>query len=608
MAKIETNKAPRKIIVDGDGPRDSILVTDHTDSGTRLATLTVQDKNTDPDFLHNVITVGDSRFEIRDGGLYLKAGEHLPAGRFELLLTATDEHDPLLFKTQKIKFDVGHVEPAASLDGDTLTLNYDGAAAITLNGDGGWHVVVGTYGLDLTPDQVDAIANVQLHGNNALDLAGDAMDGKPLAILGGSGDSLDITGVELTESVGGASVGSDIDISHLSTDLEFLVNGSRTDAFIATWNYLDDAYAYLASQNATILWGDYINSTPLPDSMVILGATTLGAAALAVNMAVAQLDIDYANYLANGGSAEELTSFIAKTNGTGTREQTIHDNLLGAVSEFGITDRHFPGDVEASFLAQIPGDFATRPYASGNLGTDGRPDAGTNQAKAWDYAHDLARSDYVDSFTGAVDISGTKGDGTMLFGNGNPADGYTIAIHDGSGVEFGWNVHYRTGDQITGHTESDGLVHFDAPAGHQTGFEHNVQGDNLSRSAVSVDYAAITGLNGTALLVSDYVIKLSIDLDPTAGQDFMTFTMQELAPGQNFFIADENPSAGFGDTRGMAPTVTEDSINFGYGFLSNSLTANSGDLQAGTYDMIAEVWTQDGMVQLVGNHIVLDVA
>jgi hypothetical protein len=286
MARTETNKAPKKIIVDGDGARDSILVTDQTEGGTRLATLTVQDKNTNPDFLHNVITVGDSRFEIRGDGLYLKPGEHLPAGKFELVLTATDEHDPLLFKTQKIKFNVGHVDPAADLSGNTLTLNYDGAAAITLNGDGGWHVVVGTYGMDLTAEQVSAIANVQLHGNNALNIAGDAIDAKPLNVLAaGSGDSLNISGVVMTESAGGVSVDSNVDISHLATDMDFLVNGSQAEAFIATWNYLDDAYAWLAGHGGN-LWGGYTDTTLLPDGMTILGETQLGAAALAVNMAV----------------------------------------------------------------------------------------------------------------------------------------------------------------------------------------------------------------------------------------------------------------------------------------------------------------------------------
>jgi len=608
MARTETNKAPKKIIIDGEGPRNSILVTDQTDSGTLLATLTVQDRNTLPEFLNNVITAGDSRFEIRDGGLYLKPGEHLPAGKFELELTVTDAGNPLLFKTQTIKFNVGHVEPAAAVSGDTLTLNYDGAAAITRNGDGGWHVVVGTYGMDLTAGEVAGIANVQLHGANALDLAGNAMDGKPLAIIGGAGDSLDITGVALTESAGGVSVGSDIDISHLSTDLEFLVDGSRAEAFIATWNYLDDAYAYLAGLGGTLLWGDYANATPLAGGMVILGETTAGAAALAVNMAVAQLDIDYANYLADGGSALELTSFTAKTNGAGTREQTIHDNLLGAVSEFGITDRNFSDGVEASFLGQIPDGYATRPYASGALDAYGHNDAGTNAAKAWDFARGIDRVDYETHFTGPVDVSGTKGNGTMLFGSGNPATGYTIAIHDGSGVEFGWNVHYRTGDQIAGHMEGDGFVHFDAPSGYQTAGVHNVSVDHLGRSAVSVDYALITGLNGTSLLVHDYVIKLSVDVDPTAGQNFITFTMHEVFPGQNYFVADDIPMAGFGDTNAMKPTVTEDSINFGYGFLTNSLTANTGDFQVGTYDMIAEVWNLDETVQLVGNHIVLDVA
>jgi hypothetical protein len=605
MARIETNKAPKKILVDGDGARNSIIVTDQTDSGTRLATLTVLDKNTLPEFLDNVLTVGDPRFEIRDGGLYLKPGEQLPVGRFELLLTATDAQDPLLFKTQMIKFDVSHVEPAAGLSGDTLALNHDGAAAITLNEDGGWHVVVGTYGMDLTVDQVAAIANVQLHGNNALDLAGDAMDGKPLAILGGGGDSLDITGVELTESTGGSSVGSDIDISHLSTELDFLVNGSQADAFIATWNYLDDAYAWLASHGGN-LWGDYGNALALPDGVVFLGHATYGAAALAVNMAVAQLDIDYANYLYHGGSAEELTGFIAKTNGGGTREQTIHDNLLGAVSEFGITDRNFPDDVEADFLAQIPGDFASRPYASGELGAYSRPSAGTIAAKAWDFARDIDRVDYESHFIGPVDVSGTKGDGTMLFGNGNPATGYTIAIHDGSGVEFGFNVHYRTGDQIAGHVGGDGLVHFEAPSGHQVDGVHNMSGNRLDRSATSVDYALITGLNGTHGEVTDYVVKLSIDLDATAAVNYKTFTMVADGAGVNYFVADNGVGL-FGDTNAMTLTVAEDSINFGYSFLADPLNTNAGDLAPGTYDMLAQVWDASGTVQLVGNHIVLDV-
>jgi hypothetical protein len=604
MARIETNKAPRKILVDGDGAGNAILVTDQTDSGTRLATLTVLDRNTLPEFLHNVITVGDPRFEIRDGGLYLKPGKHLPVGKFELLLTATDAHDPLLFKTQTIKFNVGHVEPAAGLSGDTLTLNHDGAATITLNEDGGWHVVVGTYGMDLTPEQVASISNLQLHGNNALDLAGDAIDGKPLTVIGGGDDSLDISGVGLTESAAGASVNSDIDISHLATELDFLVNGSRADAFIATWNYQDDAYAFLQGFGGTILWGDYANETPLPEGMVILGQTTYGAAALAVNMAVAQLDIDYANYLADGGSALELTDFIAKTNGAGTREQTVHDNLLGAVSQFGITDRNFADDVEANFLAQIPEGYITRPYASGALDVYGHNDAGTNLAKAWDFARGIDRLDYETHFTGPIDASGTKIDGTMLFGNGNPSTGYSIAIHDGSGVEFGFNVHYRTGDQIAGHLEEDGLVHFDAPAGHQTGFEHNVQGDNFNRSATSVDYALITGLNGTDLDITDYVVKLFIDLDATAAVDYKTFTMVNYGTGINYFVADDGVG-GFGDTNGMKLTVAEDSINFGYGFLADPLNANPGDLAPGTYDLLAEVWG-DG-IQLVGNHIVLDV-
>jgi len=321
MARIETNKAPKKILVEWTPTRDLTLHANETDTGTLLAHLSVEDKNTAPGFLNNVITVADDRFEIRGLDLYLKPGVHLPGGKFQLDLTATDAGDATLTKTQHVKFNV-----------------------------------------------------------------------------------------------------------------------------------------------------------------------------------------------------------IAPTH-----------------------------------------------------------------------------------FTGSIDDSGTEADGTMLWGTGNPSTDYTIAINDRSGVEFGFNVHYRTGDQIAGHLEGDGLVHFDAPSGHQVDGVHNMSGDRLDRSATSVDYALITGLNGTHGEVTDYVVKLFVDLDATAAVNYKTFTMVNFGTGINYFVADDTVG-GFGDTNGMTLTVAEDSINFGYDFLANPLNANPGDLAAGTYDMMAEVWNRDETVQLVGNHIVLDVA
>ena len=116
----------------------------------------------------------------------------------------------------------------------------------------------------------------------------------------------------------------------------------------------------------------------------------------------------------------------------------------------------------------------------------------------------------------------------------------------------------------------------------------------------------ITGLNGTNGEVTDYVVKLFVDLDATAAVDYKTFTMVNYGAGINYFVADD-AVGGFGDTNGMRLTVAEDSVNFGYSFLANPLKANTGDLAAGTYDMLAEVWNRDETVQLVGNHIVLDV-
>jgi hypothetical protein len=45
-------------------------------------------------------------------------------------------------------------------------------------------------------------------------------------------------------------------------------------------------------------------------------------------------------------------------------------------------------------------------------------------------------------------------------------------------------------------------------------------------------------------------------------------------------------------------------MNFGFGFLTNSTTGNTGEIPAGTYDVIANVY--DDGVLLFTNHIVLD--
>jgi hypothetical protein len=605
--KTERNKAPSNVQVDGEGAGGNIVVTDVSREGELLATITVFDPNIAPELRDNVVVVSDSRFEVRDGGLYVAEGAHFSVGeliRLEILVHDAD--NPKLKITEKVNIVVGR-GPIATLDGDELLINYAGSYEISETDGGGWLVTSGGRSLALSAEQVAGIATIVTEGANLLTLDGSAVHGRQLVIDGQANETVNVTGVSFTESAAGVSVGSNVDLSGLRTDTHFLVNGSVTEAFKAVWNYLDDAYAYLQGLYGNdLMFGlnGYTENTTLPGGMVILGHTTNGAAALAVNKAVTALDIAYADYLADGGSPNDLVDFIAKTNALGTRMQSIHDNLLGSVSPAAIGDRNFPADIKAAFIADIPEGWGERPYASGNLDAYGRTDALTNAAKAWDYAHGIDRPDYVTHFIGPVDPSGTRIDGTMWFGAGNPSTGYTIGVHDGEGIEFGWNVHYRTGDQIAGHLEDDGLIHFDAPAGAQlAALGHNVQGDNLARSATSLDYAVVTGLNGTSETVSDYEIRVLIDRDPSANTNFKAFTMVAGNAGQNFLLADDG-SGGMGDDDGTNPMLSENSMNFGFGFLTNSTTGNTGEIPAGTYDVIANVY--DDGVLLFTNHIVLD--
>jgi hypothetical protein len=87
---------------------------ENTATATKIADLAVIDPDLATAFLDNVVTVDDARFEVRDGGLYLKAGQvvDFEAGAsIPLVLTVTSAAGTL---TKPVTVTVGDVNEAAT--------------------------------------------------------------------------------------------------------------------------------------------------------------------------------------------------------------------------------------------------------------------------------------------------------------------------------------------------------------------------------------------------------------------------------------------------------------------------------------------------------------
>src|SRR5690606_35215355 len=93
-----------------------------------------------------------------------------------------------------------------------------------------------------------------------------------------------------------------------------------------------------------------------------------------------------------------FTDFTAKTavqNGVQTRDQSIHDNLLGELTQGALNDRLGGPDRadELAYYSEAAGDFLYRPYYSGTV-------PGSNDSLEatiiWDLDHGIGRDETVE--------------------------------------------------------------------------------------------------------------------------------------------------------------------------------------------------------------------
>ena len=203
--------------------------------------------------------------------------------------------------------------------------------------------------------------------------------------------------------------------------------------------------------------------------------------------------------------------------------------------------------------------------------------------KGLEFTFDLLHFPHLVTTTtvGQLEDTSHKPDGTAFFGAGNSTAHYLHLFDHTSGIEFGLEDHYRTGDYV------DPVLHqiFDPNArvptvigtewvatmdkGVQNGL-HNEQGTNTARSAASVDIA----LNFGSDKPTDGKFVLDVN-----GTDF---TLKHTGTGAatQWFFADSHGNPVQGLTLSPDGHVLEDSMNLA--FVSNLLQHNSNpaDLKA----------------------------
>jgi hypothetical protein len=196
--------------------------------------------------------------------------------------------------------------------------------------------------------------------------------------------------------------------------------------------------------------------------------------------------------------------------------------------------------------------------------------------------------------------------GNMYVGTGIPADNFGIARNEDAGIELGLKVHNRTGDPAVPSTDTyaDGVLHFQVHQGSQPG--------NPARAAWNFDWSVATGLNGETTGLSDFTIKLLVDVDRTANTSYHELTLS--AVGAN--TADVHWTDQYGnilivDDEGVANKVAQNSQNFAFAIgdtnpgTPGTQTYDGTNWGPGNFDIILEAFNG---TQLVGiNHIVVDV-
>ena len=356
----------------------------------------------------------------------------------------------------------------------------------------------GSYTIDYLPS---GQVKIKLNGGQAAVLsAAEYATVKSLVFASGAvlNSGLQFNGITFTE----AGVGGPFEAHHNLNDLigqlingkgiawvadNLLINGSQADTFKVLWDYLDDAY---------VAGNNYYN-LPLNETFVRLG-------------------VAYAEYLNDGGApltdiTAKFTADNADADSIPQREQSMHDNLLGNIASVSILSRNFGSPLEQQLLALVPDEYESRGVYSGNQADRGG--AAHDSARAFDYDRGWSRDDYLDTSANAVAHELARdpaSPGNMYYGNGNPADDWTVVRHEGAQVELALKVKHRGGDEYPdGSIDADGDTQFNVLAGGSP--------SNPARAEWNFDFAA-TDFSPD----HNFTYTLELDVDPGEGESWVT--------------------------------------------------------------------------------------
>ncbi|WP_441227843.1 T1SS-143 repeat domain-containing protein [Tardiphaga sp. 20_F10_N6_6] len=186
---------------------------------------------------------------------------------------------------------------------------------------------------------------------------------------------------------------------------------SQVHALLAT---IQSELGVNAGTAITIIWN------ALDDAYVAQGADQIK-----INQAFTRLGIEYAAYVKNGGTPllDVVAKYTADANNDGIPErlQSLHDNLLGNLSEAALQQRYGADPLHGIFAGQISAidpDLLDRPYASGNAGS-----AGNTAAHTWDVANGFA-----DQISGQLIATDVDHGATQAWTVAGPATYGTMAI------------------------------------------------------------------------------------------------------------------------------------------------------------------------------------
>jgi hypothetical protein len=117
--------------------------------------------------------------------------------------------------------------------------------------------------------------------------------------------------------------------------------------------------------------------------------------------------------------------------------------------------------------------------------------------------------------------------GNVFQGSGAPNTGFARKRNLDAGVELGIKAIMRRSNDIpASYVDSNGLVPFEVPTGSFTG----PGGPDPSLAEWNFNYSYNVGLNGGSSSLSNYIIELWVDTDPSERQNYVKVKLARLVP------------------------------------------------------------------------------